>query len=424
MDASKTSISGNGAAAPEAFAAEADASADHLHLRSNEAFRRFLVSIDHADEAVLYSNRVAVLRPDSADAHEDMLVCITNYRLLLCPPMIDNVIICTDVEQCPLEDVILVSLPYRSTAGDSLAEVALRTDDCALHLISFATVWLRIPAEHGRSQFVETLFDAYERLVADQLPIQQIDYDELLAQIQNGDLHEQIVGSRQVQWAHQPLLRTGTFLYQAIRLGRSASMPTHIDVSKFESRFFSVSRHSLYVFRSEKEMTECRAVLRKPQSARTRLPQWHEVDLSDSLMSTFRLAHGSTGDREGIQLFCQTSSVHHLILPEATDTDPSRTVERWATTIKNRDLEFLRKIRELRSSIQRQREVGANSDNGVIEVHVGQRRHSTGRNPGGHHSQRSIPETQDMFEDVPLEETLDKLGANPPSLTTSLAMIH
>jgi hypothetical protein len=230
---------------------------DQLGLKSQQTFVRYLASLDHADEHVICSQEAQVLQVayDTAPENfvrqsESVIVCLTNYRLLLFPEVVEGALICNALEMFLLEDVIMISLPYRS-----INEAAFRTEDVALHLVSLGTLWLR---SKSRSAFAECLCQSYHIIVQSELAVQQVDYGELVKQICSGLLHRDLIERRRRVWAIQPLLLASSMLYQGLNL----PYPNLVNISKFSKRYVSLARHSLHVFMSKADIDAYRLSLR------------------------------------------------------------------------------------------------------------------------------------------------------------------
>eukprot|EP00474_Spongospora_subterranea_P009942 CRZ10400.1 hypothetical protein [Spongospora subterranea] len=318
---------------------------DHLALRRNSTLQRLLSSSDYECEELLYSARGFILQPmywqqpEPEQPKEPITLCITNYRLLLFPPLIGNCLICNPLDQFPLEDILFVSLPFNTAPSQSSdVDFALRTDDCAIHFTSMTTLWLKVD-DGGRSEFVNSLSQTAHQLINQFISLEHTEYADLIQQLRTGQLHTMLTQAKIARWIQQPLILTGTLLFQALPFSEWSSQPTIIDVTKFLPLFLSISRHSLDVFRSEQHMNIYRNNISALSSD---MASVKEIDIDRCEMSTFRLEYDET-NRDGIQIRCPDQELY-FIMPTDDDGDPARTINEWMTAIKDRDLKFIKKM--------------------------------------------------------------------------------
>ena len=176
-----------------------------------------------------------------------------------------------------LQDVLLVSLPYRSGISLTGGDYALRINEFCLHLRSGKNVWLQSPAGR-RSVVVEVLSDAYRALLGHSLQIDQPDYLQLVSALHDGSIVTAMKQMRMEWWAVHAPREQGWLVHRSLH-ERSADVvsPTGNAVPVFEQehdrdgwsmRWFVLSRDNyLLQFTSPAELEAFRLVMSAADSA-------------------------------------------------------------------------------------------------------------------------------------------------------------
>ena len=176
-----------------------------------------------------------------------------------------------------LQDVLLVSLPYRSGVSLSGGDFALRINDFCLHLRSGKNIWLQSPAGR-RSGVVEVLSDAYRALLGHSLQMDQPDYLELVSALIDGSIVKAMKQMRMEWWAMHPAREQGWLIHRsAYERPPDVVSPTHTSAPVFEHehdrdqwsmRWFVLTRDNyLLQFTSPAELEAFRLVMNAADSS-------------------------------------------------------------------------------------------------------------------------------------------------------------
>ena len=212
---------------------------------------------------------------------------ITNLALYILPPAIpmdmggavqQHFLILNQYHRIALQDILLVSLPYRSGVSLSGGDYALRINDFCLHLRSGKNVWLQSPAGR-RSGVVEVLSDAYRALLGHSLQMDQPDYLELVSALIDGSIVKAMKQMRMEWWAMHPAREQGWLIHRSVyeRPPDTTLPPTQTSTPVFEHehdrdawsmRWFVLTRDNyLLQFTSPAELEAFRLVMNAADSS-------------------------------------------------------------------------------------------------------------------------------------------------------------
>ena len=210
---------------------------------------------------------------------------MTTLAVYVLPPAIpmeldgrlQHFLILNQYQRIALQDVLLVSLPYRSGVSLSGGDYALRINDFVLHLRSGKNVWLQSPGGR-RSVVVEVLSDAYRALLGHSLQMDQPDYLQLVSALHDGSIVSAMKQMRMEWWAMHAPREQGWLVHRSLQ-ERSADVlsPTGNALPVFEHehdrdgwsmRWFVLSRDNyLLQFTSPAELEAFRLVMSAADSA-------------------------------------------------------------------------------------------------------------------------------------------------------------
>ena len=187
-------------------------------------------------------------RAPQAEPAQPCTLVLTNLALYVFPPAIPieldsdpsspvsspggtkltrHFLVYTEYQRIALQDVLLVSLPYRSGLTRHGADFALRITDFALHLRDGdTTVWLQAP-RNKRSRVVECISDAYSNLMGLPLEMTQPDYSELLYDILSKSIWSQIREMQIQKWALEKPIIAGYLFHRSLHV-----WPSLVDTAK------------------------------------------------------------------------------------------------------------------------------------------------------------------------------------------------
>jgi len=174
------------------------ASLDHLDIRHN----RILVSILDSNrshrlkERVIFSDEGHTIYYHKARllSSKERAIILTNKSLYLFPPLVwvdsKSYIVANGFEIYSMSKIARISLPYRTKVNSvTYDEVAVRTNEVALHLLTGWTIWLSLKSAK-REEFVECLNNVYQLRLGSSTFITQEDYQHLLSSITKSSLWE------------------------------------------------------------------------------------------------------------------------------------------------------------------------------------------------------------------------------------------
>lgn len=199
------------------------ASLDHLDIRQN----RILVSLldskrsHRVKERVIFSDEAHTIYYHKARllSSKERAIILTNKSLYLFPPLVwvdsKSYIVANDFEIYGMSNIVRISLPYR-TKVDTITydEVALRTNEVALHLLTGLTIWLSLKSAK-REEFVESLNNVYQLRLGSSMLMTQNDYQQLLSSITKSSLWDSMARLSLKAWATgSQILKSGRLFYQ------------------------------------------------------------------------------------------------------------------------------------------------------------------------------------------------------------------
>ena len=212
----------------------------------------------------------------------------------------------TEYRRIALQDLLLVSLPYRMGITSHGSDFALRITDFALHLRDGTSNWLMAP-KNGRSRLVESISDAYENLMGLHLEMNQVDYTTLIGDILSNRIWDEIRDLQIHRWANTVPIKSGYLFHRSIHVwpnhpsDHNVTDPSQIelkmsDPSDWEKKWFVLTADNFLLhFSSPRELEAFQfivtAALRDqngPSSNKvnSKLPatfDYGQIDLSKSL---------------------------------------------------------------------------------------------------------------------------------------------
>ena len=175
---------------------------------------------------------------------EAVTLLLSNLAVYILPPAISIAVnelstkyflVYNQYKRYALQDILLISLPYRSGLRADGTDYAMRINDFSMHLRSGRTVWLQSP-RGKRSLVVEALSDAYSHLLGTPLDMHQPDYVELIQSILDDSIVTMIKAMRMEGWAHSKPAQTGWLIHQRMYENSSGDAPimapTHSQINK------------------------------------------------------------------------------------------------------------------------------------------------------------------------------------------------
>lgn len=178
-------------------------------------------------------------RAPQAEPPQPCTLVLTNLALYVFPPAIPieldsdpsspvsspggtkqtkHFLVYTEYQRIALQDILLVSLPYRSGLTRHGTDFALRITDFALHLRDGdTTVWLQAP-RNKRSRVVECISDAYSNLMGLPIEMTQPDYSELLYDILSKNIWTQIREMQIQKWALGKPIQAGYLFHRSLHV--------------------------------------------------------------------------------------------------------------------------------------------------------------------------------------------------------------
>lgn len=199
------------------------ASLDHLNIRQN----RILVSLldskrsHRVKERVIFSDEGHTIYYHKARllSSKERAIILTNKSLYLFPPLVwvdsKSYIVANDFEIYGMSNIVRISLPYRTKVDPvTYDEVAVRTNEVALHLLTGRTIWLSLKSAK-REEFVESLNNVYQLRLGSSTLMTQDDYQQLLSSITKSSLWDSMARLSLKAWATgAQILKSGRLFYQ------------------------------------------------------------------------------------------------------------------------------------------------------------------------------------------------------------------
>ena len=274
---------------------------------------------------------------------------ITNLAVYILPPAIpmdvngaqQYFLILNQYQRIALQDIMLLSLPYRSGISLSGGDYALRINDLCVHLRSGRNFWLQSP-KGRRSAFVEVLSDAYRALLNHSVQMDQPDYLQLVEALMDGSIVSAMKQMRLEFWATWPTREQGWLLHRSIGVRPpEVKSPTHTSVPVFENehdkdgwsmRWFVLSADNyLLQFTSPAELEAFKVVISAADSAvhssegrkiSAKLPVGFdciEIDLTRSTIADWgegeKVQPGSSADASGLPHLTAPAGFEILVFP-------------------------------------------------------------------------------------------------------------
>ena len=274
---------------------------------------------------------------------------VTNLALYILPPAIpmdvngnqQYFLILNQYQRIALQDIMLLSLPYRSGISLSGGDYALRINDLCVHLRSGRNFWLQSPKAR-RSAFVEVLSDAYRALLHHSVQMDQPDYLQLVEALMDGSIVSAMKQMRLEFWATWPTREQGWLLHRSIGVRPPEVVsPTHTSTPVFEHehdkdgwsmRWFVLSADNyLLQFTSPAELEAFKVVISAADSAvhssegrkiSAKLPVGFdciEIDLTRSTIADWgegeKVQPGSSADVSGLPHLNAPAGFEILVFP-------------------------------------------------------------------------------------------------------------
>lgn len=344
----------------------------HEHSHSHSHSTHASSSLPPSHQMSSADERAA--RAPTADPPIPCTFVLSNLALYLFPPAIPieldgetptspkqrkYFLVYTEYRRIALQDMLLVSLPYRMGITRNGGDFALRITDFTLHLRDgSSSLWLMAPP-NGRSHLVECISDAYSNLMGLSLELHQVDYSGLISDILTGRIWPTVRELQIQRWAKAAPIKRGWLMHRTMHVwpathggphaadtDAAASTATPTDwVKKY---FVLTSDNFLLHFASSREfdafqflVSECVSSSSSSSSVSVSGPfpgsfADSQIDLAKSLY--LRTAHIATEDGFEIIVYPRTSSMEtkegqevrefgytrHLfqIAPEENNTQP------------------------------------------------------------------------------------------------------
>ena len=250
-------------------------------------------------------------------------------------------LILNQYQRIALQDVMLLSLPYRSGVSLSGGDYALRINDLCVHLRSGRNFWLQSP-KGRRSAFVEVLSDAYRALLNHSVQMDQPDYLQLVEALMDGSIVSAMKQMRLEFWATWPTREQGWLLHRSIAVRPPEVVsPTHTSAPVFEHehdryswsmRWFVLSADNyLLQFTSPAELEAFKVVISAADSAvhssegrkiSAKLPVGFdciEIDLTRATIADWgegeKVQPGSSADASGLPHLTAPAGFEILVFP-------------------------------------------------------------------------------------------------------------
>ena len=276
---------------------------------------------------------------------------ITNLAVYILPPAIamdvegsgkqQYFLILNQYQRIALQDIMLLSLPYRSGISLSGGDYALRINDLCVHLRSGRNFWLQSP-KGRRSAFVEVLSDAYRALLNHSVQMDQPDYLQLVEALMDGSIVSAMKQMRLEFWATWPTREQGWLLHRSVGVRPPEVVsPTHTSTPVFENehdkdswsmRWFVLSADNyLLQFTSPAELEAFKVVISAADSAvqssegrkvSAKLPigfDCIEIDLTRSTIADWgegeKVQPGSSADASGLPHLTAPAGFEILVFP-------------------------------------------------------------------------------------------------------------
>lgn len=164
----------------------------------------------------------------------------------------------------PLFEIMAISVPFTEQDTENGQSVALRTNDCCIHMHDAKSLWLRIGADR-RSDFVQSVADAYDVLFNRKVPlfVDQMEYKALLQFVAQFKVSDLVDSQRDAQFCKLPPAKSG-WMYVHIVKGTLVTHQT--------KKWVVVLLNDIWFFKSEAEAEVFRFALRTPVNSRASLP--------------------------------------------------------------------------------------------------------------------------------------------------------
>lgn len=217
---------------------------------------------------------------------EEIAVIVSNLAVYLFPPMItagdQSVLVCTECQQIALEDIAMLSLPFKyGVSDDGSREFALRTPDWALHLRTGHDIWLRSPQldvgeSGGRSEIADLISEAFMCHTGNVLHVNHMEYGMLQNKVHDGSVWSVVEDTDRREWVSTKPLHQGFVLHRSSQSGA------------WRRRWCVLSLHDLVYFDSPADFDAYKVLLDTPLRRRASMPVmgWDErVQLSGAMIS-------------------------------------------------------------------------------------------------------------------------------------------
>jgi len=237
------------------------ASLDHLNIRHN----RILVSLLDSNRS--HRNKERVIFTDEGHtiyyhkarllSSKERAIILTNKSLYLFPPLVwvesKSYIVANDFEVYNMSNIARISLPYRTKVNSvTYDEVAVRTNEVALHLLTGWTIWLSLKSAK-REEFVESLNSVYQLRLGSPTLMTQEDYQQLLRSITKSSLWESMARLTFKAWATgAQILKSGRLFYQERKGDRDRIC------KRWRRKWVCLFVHALVVLDSHEDLEQLR----------------------------------------------------------------------------------------------------------------------------------------------------------------------
>jgi hypothetical protein len=308
------------------------------------------------NEEVKYSSECEILSFDyttgTVKAKAEVVLVLSSRALYLFPPMVSvsaqeqedeeeamrkkTYLVYNSFDRFLVEEIALLSLPYSSAVGSNpQSDVAMRTEDFALHMHNFQTLWIRAP-NGRRSEIAQMIAEVFAGVVGGiDLDLNHCDYKELVQWIADSTIRGYVTQVKCLHFTKQPALFQGWMSMAMFKAENYSTLPLNQISSKlslWQTRWFYLSRHDLWHFANGEEVESYKFALAAPKNKRANLPKFGRISLSkETEPQEVTLGDGTVC----VELDCD--DIKFLFFP-ATALGARESVKAWINAIRERKI--------------------------------------------------------------------------------------
>lgn len=265
---------------------------DTLGLGQDAVLQAILDDDELETETVVLSCECAMLsynyRLFKLSQEISLTLVLTTKAIYLFPPRIDvdnrsnKALTYNSFDKFILEDIYALSLPY-NTESSSTSDVAVRTNDVAIHMYNSKSLWVRLQdlgnGENPRSQFVQLLSDLCTDRSKRPIEVNQDEYRDVIAFVGGPKIESWIFDLRYQYLATIPCIKQGPVKFSCAPYSKRKTLHKN---ALWVTKWAYLTLHDIWLFNNENEVQSYMYALAMPAHKRASLPKLGRVGLDDT----------------------------------------------------------------------------------------------------------------------------------------------